>query len=39
MLKKSKILEKLVDIGIVAVVRGENVAEGVRISKACTHGN
>ncbi|MBM6876413.1 bifunctional 2-keto-4-hydroxyglutarate aldolase/2-keto-3-deoxy-6-phosphogluconate aldolase, partial [Fusobacterium mortiferum] len=35
MLKKGKILERLADIGIVAVVRGESVAEGVRISKAC----
>lgn len=38
MLKKSKILEKIIDIGIVAVVRAENVEEGIRISKACVKG-
>ena len=38
MLRKGKILERLADIGIVAVVRGESVAEGVRISKACAKG-
>lgn len=38
MLKKSKILEKIIDIGIVAVVRAENVEEGIRISKACAKG-
>lgn len=38
MLKKSKIIEKITDLGIVAVVRGKSVAEGVRISKACAKG-
>ncbi len=38
MLKKSKIIEKITDLGIVAVVRGNSVAEGVRISKACAKG-
>lgn len=38
MLKKSKILEKIIDIGIVAVVRAENIEEGIRISKACAKG-
>ena len=35
MLKKSKILKKITDIGIVAVVRSETIEEGIRISKAC----
>ncbi|WP_462425254.1 bifunctional 2-keto-4-hydroxyglutarate aldolase/2-keto-3-deoxy-6-phosphogluconate aldolase [Fusobacterium sp. THCT13E1] len=38
MLKKSKILKKITDIGIVAVVRSETIEEGVRISKACVEG-
>lgn len=38
MLKKSKILKKITDIGIVAVVRGETIEEGIRISKACVEG-
>lgn len=38
MLKKSAILERISDIGIVAVVRGESVEEGIRISKACAKG-
>ena len=38
MLKKSKILKKITDIGIVAVVRSETIEEGIRISKACVKG-
>lgn len=38
MFKKSEILKKLTDIGIVAVIRGESIEEGVRISKACAKG-
>ena len=38
MLKKSKILKKITDIGIVAVVRSETIEEGNRISKACVEG-
>lgn len=38
MLRKSEILNKISEIGIVAVVRGETVAEGIRISKACVKG-
>ena len=38
MLKKSKILKKITDIGIVAVVRSETIEEGIRISKACGKG-
>lgn len=38
MLKKSKILKKITDIGIVAVVRSETIEEGIRISKACVEG-
>ena len=38
MLKKSKVLKKITDIGIVAVVRSETVEEGIRISKACVEG-
>ncbi len=38
MLKKSKILKKITDIGIVAVIRSETIEEGIRISKACVEG-
>lgn len=38
MLKKSETLEKLIDTGIVAVVRAENIKEAVRISSACIEG-
>ena len=38
MLKKSKILKKITDIGIVAVVRSETIEEGIRISRACVEG-
>ena len=38
MLRKSEILNRITEIGIVAVVRGETVAEGIRISKACVKG-
>lgn len=38
MLKKSKILKKITDVGIVAVVRSETIEEGIRISKACVEG-
>lgn len=38
MLRKSKILKKITDIGIVAVVRSETIEEGIRISKACVEG-
>ena len=38
MLKKIKILKKITDIGIVAVVRSETIEEGIRISKACVEG-
>ncbi len=38
MLKKSKVLKKITDIGIVAVVRSETVEEEIRISKACVEG-
>ena len=38
MLKKSEILNKITEIGIVAVVRSETIAEGIRISKACVEG-
>jgi len=38
MLKKSKILKKITNIGIVAVVRSETIEEGIRISKACVEG-
>ena len=38
MLKKSKILKKITDIGIVAVVRSVTIEEGIRISKACVEG-
>ncbi len=33
MLKKSEILNKITEIGIVAVVRSETIAEGIRIFK------
>ena len=38
MLKKSETLERIINTGIVAVVRAENVAEAVRISSACIEG-
>lgn len=38
MLKKSETLEKLIDTGIVAVVRAKNIKEAVRISSACIEG-
>ncbi|WP_308008755.1 bifunctional 2-keto-4-hydroxyglutarate aldolase/2-keto-3-deoxy-6-phosphogluconate aldolase [uncultured Fusobacterium sp.] len=38
MLKKIKILKKITDIGIVAVVRSETIEEGIRISRACVEG-
>ena len=38
MLKKYKILNKILDTAIVAVIRGESVEEGKRIIKACLKG-
>mgnify|MGYP003266003629 FL=1 len=38
MLKKSETLERIINTGIVAVVRAENIAEAVRISSACIEG-
>lgn len=38
MLKKYETIKKIIDIGIVAVVRCESVEEGIRISKACIEG-
>ena len=38
MLKKSKVVQRITELGIVAVVRGNTVAEGIRISKACAKG-
>jgi len=37
-LKKYKILNKILDTAIVAVIRGESVEEGKRIIKACLKG-
>lgn len=38
MLKKSIILQKLEKTGIVAVIRGKDIFDGIRISKACIKG-
>lgn len=38
MLKKSETLERIINTGIVAVVRAENIVEAVRISSACIEG-
>ena len=38
MIKKYEILKKIIDTGVVAVVRAETIAEAVRISKACIAG-
>lgn len=38
MLKKHETINKIIDTGIVAVIRGESIEEGIRISKACIDG-
>lgn len=38
MSKKSKIIEKIINLGIVAVVRAPNIEEAIRISGACING-
>lgn len=38
LLKKHQTIEKIINTGIVAVVRSESIEEGVRISKACVEG-
>ncbi|MDR1835793.1 MAG: bifunctional 2-keto-4-hydroxyglutarate aldolase/2-keto-3-deoxy-6-phosphogluconate aldolase [Fusobacteriaceae bacterium] len=38
MFKKTEILKRITDVGIVAVVRAESTAEAIRISKACIEG-
>ena len=38
MLKKYKILNKILDADIVAVVRGESIDEGKRVAKSCLKG-
>lgn len=38
MLKKSETLERIINTGIVAVVRAESIQEAVRISSACIEG-
>lgn len=38
MLKKHETIEKIINTGIVAVVRSESIDEGIRISKACVLG-
>lgn len=38
MLKKAETLKKIVETGVVAVVRAENLEEALRISKACIEG-
>ena len=38
MLKKSETLDRIINTGIVAVVRAESIAEAVRISSACIEG-
>ncbi|NME35532.1 MULTISPECIES: bifunctional 2-keto-4-hydroxyglutarate aldolase/2-keto-3-deoxy-6-phosphogluconate aldolase [Fusobacterium] len=38
MLKKHETIEKIINTGIVAVVRSESIEEGIRISKACVQG-
>lgn len=38
MLKKSETLERIINTGIVAVVRAESIEEAVRISSACIEG-
>ncbi|MDR1832660.1 MAG: bifunctional 2-keto-4-hydroxyglutarate aldolase/2-keto-3-deoxy-6-phosphogluconate aldolase [Fusobacteriaceae bacterium] len=38
MFKKTEILKRITDVGIVAVVRAESTAEAIRISKACIAG-
>lgn len=38
MLKKHETINKIIDTGIVAVIRGESIEEGIRISKACVDG-
>ncbi|ADO83925.1 bifunctional 2-keto-4-hydroxyglutarate aldolase/2-keto-3-deoxy-6-phosphogluconate aldolase [Ilyobacter polytropus] len=37
-MKKFEILKKIKDVGVVAVVRGENLEEAVNTSKACIEG-
>lgn len=38
MLKKFETINKIIDVGVVAVVRTETVDEAIRISKACIQG-
>ena len=38
LLKKHQTIERIINTGIVAVVRSESIEEGVRISKACVEG-
>lgn len=38
MLKKHKIIDKIINLGVVAVIRGENIEEAKRVSKACLKG-
>lgn len=38
MIKKYEILNKILNVGIIAVIRGESIKEGKRISEACLKG-
>lgn len=38
MLKKHEIIDKIINLGVVAVIRGENIEEAKRVSKACLKG-
>ena len=37
-MEKSKVLQKLTDCGLVAVVRAKDAEEAIRISDACLEG-
>lgn len=38
MLKKHEIIDKIIELGVVAVIRGESIEEAKRVSKACLKG-
>src|SRR3712207_9092926 len=38
MIKKIEVLEKIIKVGVVAVVRAESVEQALRISEACVEG-
>ena len=37
-MKKSEVIQKLLDCGVIAVIRGSSVEEAIKVSKACAAG-